>query len=119
MKVDERTSGVGQDETFDPILLAVIANRFDAIVREMTNTLFRSGRAAVLKMARDFPCGIVTSADQLLATAEGLQVHLLGTGLQTPYMRKFHPNMAEGDAFLHNDPYLGNTHTAEDRKSVV
>jgi N-methylhydantoinase B len=28
-------------------------------------------------------------------------------------MRKFHPDMAEGDAFLHNDPYLGNTHTAD------
>lgn len=113
MKVEERLGRAGQGEAFDPILLAVIANRFDAIVREMTNTLFRSGRSAVLNMARDFSCGILTSHDQLLATAEGLQVHLLGTGLQTPYMRKFHPDMAEGDAFLHNDPYLGNTHTAD------
>ena len=112
MKVDERTD-VSQPDTFDPILLAVIANRFDAIVREMTNTLFRSGRSAVLNMARDFSCGILTWHDQLLATAEGLQVHLLGTGLQTPYMRRYHPDMAEGDAFLHNDPYLGNTHTAD------
>jgi len=113
MKVEERAASVGQREVFDPILLAVIANRFDAIVREMTNTLFRSGRSAVLNMARDFSCGILTSHDQLLATAEGLQVHLLGTGLQTPYMRGYHPDMAEGDAFLHNDPYLGNTHTAD------
>jgi N-methylhydantoinase B/oxoprolinase/acetone carboxylase alpha subunit len=113
VKVEERTERVGQAEDFDPILLAVIANRFDAIVREMTNTLFRSGRSAVLNMARDFSCGLLTSQDQLLATAEGLQVHLLGTGLQTPYMRKYHPDMAEGDAYLHNDPYLGNTHTAD------
>lgn len=111
------TKGVDQRDTqansFDPILLAVIANRFDAIVREMTNTLFRSGRSAVLNMARDFSCGILTGADELLATAEGLQVHLLGTGLQTPYMGLFHPDLAEGDAYLHNDPYLGNTHTAD------
>jgi N-methylhydantoinase B len=113
VKVEERTERVGQAEAFDPILLAVIANRFDAIVREMTNTLFRSGRSAVLNMARDFSCGLLTSQDQLLATAEGLQVHLLGTGLQTPYMREYHPDMAEGDAYLHNDPYLGNTHTAD------
>ena len=113
MKVEQRERSVGQGEAFDPVLLAVITNRFDAIVREMTNTLFRSGRSAVLNMARDFSCGILTAHDQLLATAEGLQVHLLGTGLQTPYMLEFHPDMAEGDAFLHNDPYLGNTHTAD------
>ena len=28
-------------------------------------------------------------------------------------MRELHPDLAEGDAFLHNDPYLGNTHTAD------
>lgn len=97
----------------DPILMAVLANRFDAIVREMTNTLFRTGRSAVLNMARDFSCCVLTTDDRIIAAAEGLQSHILGTGLQTPYMRAFHPDMAEGDAFLHNDPYLGNTHTAD------
>lgn len=29
---------------FDAVLLAVISNRFDAIVREMTNTLLRAAR---------------------------------------------------------------------------
>ena len=40
----------------DSVLTAVLANRFDAIVREMTNTLFRTGRSAVLNTARDFSC---------------------------------------------------------------
>ena len=98
----------------DPVLLAVLANRFESIVREMTNTLFRSGRSAVLNMARDFSCSIVTADDQLLAAAEGLQVHVLGAGLQTASMRELHgDDLAEGDAFIHNDPYLGNTHTAD------
>ncbi len=98
----------------DPVLLAVLANRFESIVREMTNTLFRTGRSAVLNMARDFSCSIVTAADELLAAAEGLQVHVLGAGLQTASMRDLHGHdLAEGDAFIHNDPYLGNTHTAD------
>ena len=67
----------------DAVLLAVLANRFESIVREMTNTLFRTGRSAVLNMARDFSCSIVTADDELLAAAEGLQVHVLGAGLQT------------------------------------
>ncbi len=28
-------------------------------------------------------------------------------------MTELHPDFAEGDAFLHNDPYLGNTHPAD------
>lgn len=98
---------------FDPVLAAVLANRFEAIVREMTNTLFRAGRSSVLNMARDFSCCVVSADDQLLAAAEGLQVHVLGAGLQTTSMRELHPDMAAGDAYLHNDPYLGNTHTAD------
>jgi N-methylhydantoinase B len=100
-------------QEFDAVHAAVLANRFEAIVREMMNTLFRAGRSAVLNMARDFSCCVVTADDQLLAAAEGLQVHVLGAGLQTASMRELHPDMAEGDAFLHNDPYLGNTHTAD------
>jgi N-methylhydantoinase B len=104
---------MSEQEEFDPILAAVLANRFEAIVREMTNTLFRAGRSSVLNMARDFSCCVVTADDQLLAAAEGLQVHVLGAGFQTTSMRELHPDLAEGDAFLHNDPFLGNTHTAD------
>ena len=35
------------DQALDPVLLAVISNRLDSIVREMTNTLLRSARSAV------------------------------------------------------------------------
>ena len=93
--------------------MAVLAHRFEAIVREMTNTLFRTGRSSIINMARDFSCSIVTAEDELFAAAEGLQVHVLGAGLQTRSMRELHPDLREGDAYLHNDPILGNTHTAD------
>ena len=112
MSAPAETTGAAARE-LDGVLLAVLANRFEAIVREMTNTLFRTGRSAVLNMARDFSCSIVSAGDELLAAAEGLQVHVLGAGLQTASMRELHPELREGDAFLHNDPYLGNTHTAD------
>jgi N-methylhydantoinase B len=97
----------------DPTLVAVLAHRFEAIVREMTNTLFRTGRSSIINMARDFSCSIITADDQLFAAAEGLQVHVLGAGLQTRSMRTLHTDLREGDAYLHNDPMLGNTHTAD------
>ena len=102
-----QTGGLGA------VLTAVLANRFDVIVREMTNTLFRTGRSAVLNMARDFSCCIVTADNQLLTAAEGLQAHVLGAGLQTNSMMELHGDLAPGDAFLHNDPLIGNTHPAD------
>ena len=97
----------------DPVLTAVIANRLDGIVREMENTLLRAARSAIIAAARDFSCVIITADNQLLSTAEGLPVHIFGSHLQSQSMCDLHPDLAEGDAFLHNDPYLGNTHAAD------
>ena len=97
----------------DQVIIAVLANRLDSIVREMTNTLFRTGRSAILNTAKDFSCSIVTADNQLLSSADGLPIHVLGGGRQTQSMLDLHPDLAAGDAFLHNDPYLGNTHTAD------
>jgi N-methylhydantoinase B len=104
---------MSSETRLSPVLTAVLANRLDVIVREMTNTLFRTGRSAVLNMARDFSCCIVTADNQLLTAAEGLQAHVLGAGLQTSSMARLHPDLAPGDAFLHNDPLSGNTHPAD------
>ena len=96
-----------------PMLLAVLSNRFDGVVREMTNTMLRTGRSAVINSARDFSCGITTADNELFATAEGLPAHTYGLNLQTAAMCRFHDDIAEGDAYLHNDPYSGNSHPAD------
>ena len=97
----------------DPVLMAVLANRLNAIVREMTNTLLRTARSAVLAVVRDFSCSIVTGDNRLLCPGEGVPVHIFGSSLQTQAMCDIHEDIAPGDAFLHNDPYLGNTHPAD------
>ncbi|WP_037138649.1 hydantoinase B/oxoprolinase family protein [Rhodococcoides fascians] len=97
----------------DMVHMAVIANRLDGIVREMENTLLRTGRSAVLNMARDFSCSIITGDNRLLSTAEGLPVHVIGTERLGQAMTDLHDDIADGDAYLHNDPYLGNTHAAD------
>jgi N-methylhydantoinase B len=93
--------------------LALIANELQAICREMTNTLQRSGRSSVLSMGRDFSVAVVTAQGQLLASAESIPVHVLGIELQARAMLVAQPRLAEGDAVLHNDPYSGNTHHAD------
>ncbi|MEQ8493611.1 MAG: hydantoinase B/oxoprolinase family protein [Gammaproteobacteria bacterium] len=97
----------------DPVLMAVLANRLNAIVREMSNTLLRTARSAVLAVVRDFSCSLVTADNQLLCPGEGLPVHIFGSALQSQSMCDTHKDLAAGDAFLHNDPYMGNTHPAD------
>ena len=111
--VEQRRAGAGAVSSFDPVTLAVIANRLDSIVREMENTLLRTGRSAVLNMARDFSCALITADNRLLASAEGLPVHVIGMEFLAEAVTDLHADLTEGDAFLHNDPYLGNTHPAD------
>lgn len=98
---------------FDPVKLSVLANAFDGIVREMTNGLLRSARSSVINTARDFSCAVLTADNQLLAAAEGVPVHVFGAGPLGEDMVELHDDIREGDAFLHNDPYRGNSHAAD------
>lgn len=111
MTVNERTQV--RESSFDPVLLAVLSNRMDSICREMTNTLLRTGRSTVLSVARDFSCSIVTGEHELLAAADGMPVHVFGSHRVTRSIADQHHDLAAGDAFLHNDPYRGNTHAAD------
>ncbi|MBT3172228.1 MAG: hypothetical protein HN333_12445, partial [Rhodospirillaceae bacterium] len=100
-------------DELDPVQLAIMANRVDAILREMQGVVMRTARSAVIGQSRDFSCSIVTAENELLATAEGIPAHIFGSHLQTAAIAREHPDYREGDAYLHNDPYDGNSHAAD------
>lgn len=94
--------------------LAVMQARLEAIVRKMTNTLFRTARSGVINAGRDFSCCIVTGDDRLLVTAESLPIHVMtGPDLMSGVMRRYCPQLKRGDAFLNNSPYHGNSHAGD------
>jgi N-methylhydantoinase B len=94
--------------------MAVISNRFDAVVGSMMNTLFRSGRSGVLNSAHDFSCCVLTADHQLVMGAESLPIHMMsGPDLIATAIVSAHPELRRGDAFLHNSPYSGNSHAAD------
>ena len=105
--------GMDSDAEIDPVQLAIMANRLDAILREVTETVVLTARSSVIGMARDFSCGINTSDDELLAIAAAIPMHMFGSHLQSRSMKELHPDFKEGDAFLDNDPYVGNSHPAD------
>ncbi len=98
----------------DPVTLAVLSKRFDAVTNKMANTLFRTGRSGVLNLAKDFSTSIVTRDCELLTGAETLPIHVLsGADLMARAMMDLHPVLSKGDAFLHNSPYHGCSHPAD------
>lgn len=97
----------------DPVGTAVLANRLNAIGHEMANTLQRAARSSVINQAKDLSCAIVTADNRLVTAADGLPVFLIGTETICRTMTELVPDLAPGDVFLHNDPYLGNTHHAD------
>lgn len=99
---------------FDGARLAILANRFEGIARKMANTLLRTGRSGVINRGKDFSCCIVTADGNLLTTAESLPIHVLsGPDLMARSMLEFHPEVRRGDAFIHNSPYHGCSHAAD------
>ena len=106
------SDGSATASAIDPIQLLIMANRLDGVVREMTNTLVRTAQSATLA-ARDLSTSISSADHELFAAPEGIPVHVYGSGLLCEAMAEIHPDFKEGDAFLHNDPYLGNTHAAD------
>ena len=98
----------------DGARLAVLANRFEAIVLNMMNTLVRTARSGVINTGRDFSCCVLTGDDELLSMAESQPIHVMsGPDVMARTMKAFHEPLAAGDAFLHNSPYDGNSHAAD------
>jgi N-methylhydantoinase B len=98
----------------DGLRLALLNNRFEGVVRAMMNTLLRTARSAILNTGRDFSCCVLTAGDELLALAESLPIHVMsGPDLMAAHMRRTHPDLRRGDAFLNNSPYHGNSHAAD------
>ncbi len=96
----------------DKVTLTVMANRINSIVMEMTNTMVRTARSTTMA-ARDFSCSITSHTHEMVSFAEAAPVHVYGSGMLAEDMAEIHPDFREGDVFMSNDPYGGNSHAAD------
>lgn len=95
----------------DSIIVAVLANRLDAITKEMGETMLRTSRSPIFAENRDFVTAIFDRRLRLVSQTAYIPA-LLGA---SPHGVKgiaehFGPEVAEGDVMLLNDPYRGNNH---------
>ncbi len=100
--------------TLDKLDLAIFSKRIESVSRKMQNTLLRSARSGVINTGRDFSCCVLTADSELVSVAESLPIHVMaGPDLMAESMKALHPDLARGDAYLHNSPYHGCSHAAD------
>ena len=95
----------------DPIRVAVIGNRLDAISKEIGQTMLRTSRSPIFSEARDFVTAVFDKELRLVAQTAYIPV-LMGA---LPFAIRsiaetFAGDINEGDVFILNDPYHGNNH---------
>lgn len=98
----------------DIFTMVILRRRFEAIIGEMINALFKSGRSGVLNTAMDFSCSLTDASFQSISLAQGLPVHVGAIDLiPRAIVAKFGEDIRPGDCFVNNSGYLGNTHCAD------
>jgi len=98
----------------DPITFSVILNRFNAIANEMTLTLEQSAWTPILALCRDFSCAIYDDQLRQVAMYDALPIHTTSLKIVLKEIaRTFEGRVFEGDVFMCNDPYRGNTHVGD------
>lgn len=98
---------------FDAIAMEVFSNRLMSITEEMAITMVRSSFSTQIKERRDFSVGIFDDQGRLLAQGSHMPIHLgsLMGAMEAVLTRYPIGEIADGDAFICNDPYLaGGTH---------
>lgn len=99
----------------DPITLEVLRHRFFAIAEEMGAALIRTSYSTNIKDRRDASCAIFDRHGETIAQAEHIPIHLgvLPWGVKGALQHIDVDSLQPGDAILHNDPFIGGTHTPD------
>lgn len=102
---------MGTESKINPILVAVIGNRFDAITKEIGETMLRTSRSPIFSEARDLVTAVFDKHCRLVAQTAYIPI-LMGA---LPFVVKaiaehFQGDIHEGDVFILNDPFSGNNH---------
>jgi N-methylhydantoinase B len=94
----------------DPITIAVLQNRLNAIAEEMGEAMLRTAYSQILNSSRDFSIALIDAKCRLVAQADHIPVHVGAMPWAAKALSERFPNPAPGDVYLLNDPYRGGSH---------
>src|SRR5437763_9740763 len=90
----------------DAVDLEVVRASLSGIVQEMQNALFRTGFSTIVRESQDASCALMNARGQIVAQHVVLPLHIGAfPACCAAVLKEFGSDIAEGDAFLINDPY--------------
>jgi N-methylhydantoinase B len=99
----------------DAVDLEVVKASLSGIVREMQNSLFRTGFSTIVRESQDASCALMNAKGEVVAQHVVLPLHIGAfPACCGAVIAEFGGDMAEGDAFLINHPYYGGSPHAPD-----
>src|SRR5260370_31833794 len=99
----------------DAVDLEVVKASLSGIVQEMQNSLFRTGFSTIVRESQDASCALMNAKGDVVAQHVVLPLHIGAfPACCGAVIAAFGPDIAEGDAFLINDPYAGGSPHAPD-----
>jgi N-methylhydantoinase B len=94
----------------DPITIAVLQNRLNAIAEEMGEAMLRTAYSQILNSSRDFSIALIDARCRLVAQADHIPVHVGAMPWAAKALAARFPHPSPGDVYLLNDPYRGGSH---------
>ncbi len=99
----------------DAVDLEVVKASLSGIVREMQNSLFRTGFSTIVRESQDASCALMNAKGEVVAQHVVLPLHIGAfPACCGAVIAEFRDDIAEGDAFLINHPYYGGSPHAPD-----
>jgi len=99
----------------DAVDLEVVKASLSGIVREMQNSLFRTGFSTIVRESQDASCALMNAKGEVVAQHVVLPLHIGAfPACCGAVIAEFGNDIAEGDAFLINHPYYGGSPHAPD-----
>jgi N-methylhydantoinase B len=96
--------------TTDPITVAVLQNRLNAIAEEMGEAMLRTSYSQILNSSRDFSVALIDARCRLVAQADHIPVHVGAMPWAAKALVEVFPDPSPNDVYLLNDPYRGGSH---------
>ncbi len=94
----------------DPITIAVLQNRLNAIAEEMGEAMLRTAYSQILNSSRDFSIALIDAQCRLVAQADHIPVHVGAMPWAAKALAARFPDPSPADVYLLNDPYRGGSH---------
>jgi N-methylhydantoinase B len=94
----------------DPITVAVLQHRLNAVAEEMGEAMLRTAYSQILNSSRDFSIALIDAQCRLVAQADHIPVHVGAMPWAAKALAARFPTPSRGDVYLLNDPYRGGSH---------